>query len=210
VEVQGSEGLRTLAEFGPGLPALVQGERALLFASSLDGRWNNFPTHAGFLPILHQSLDAVLREGGEDHLTVGQPVVAVLDRAQVPSGADLACVGPNGVALEVVAEAAPRGLRVRSAPAPRPGFYTLRAGDRVLARRAVNLDPALESDLTPASEGEIRGMFPGDRVTYIEASEPLGTPIREARYGREFWRELVVFVLILMVGEAWLSRRGVA
>jgi tetrahydromethanopterin S-methyltransferase subunit B len=209
-EVKNGEGVRTLAEFGPALPARVDGERAILFASSLDGRWNNFPTHAAFLPLLHQSLDAVLREGGEDRAVVGEPVQGVLDRASVPAGEDLVCVGPEGIELDVVAEPEPRGLLARSAPAPRPGFYTIRAADRVVLRRAVNMDTAAESDLTPLTNEEVLAMFAGARTTLIEAGEPLGTPIREARYGREFWRELVLLVLLLMIAEAWLSRRGVA
>ncbi len=210
VGVENGPGVRTLAEFGPGLPALVEGDRALLFASSLDGRWNNLPTHAAFLPLLYQSLDAILREGSEDRVLVGRPVEGTVDAAAVPAGAQLVCFGPGDVRLDVATEAVSRGLQVRSDPAPQPGFYEVRAGDKVLLRRAVNLDTAVESDLTPLTHEEIRRIFPGKRVRLVEAGEALGTPIREARYGREFWRELVVVVLLLMVTEGWLSRRGAA
>jgi hypothetical protein len=209
VEVQGRPGLRTLAEFGPGLPALVQGDRALLFASSLDGRWNNFPTHAAFLPLLHQSLDAVLREGADDRVRVGQPVTGVVNRALVPAGARIDALGPGGIVLAAAGEAVPRGLQIRTEPAPAPGFYEVRAGDRTVLRRAVNVDPA-ESDLTPLAHDEIRVRFAGERVQLLEERTELGTPVREARYGREFWRELVAVVLILMLTEGWLARRGVA
>jgi hypothetical protein len=64
VEVKQGTEVRTLAEFGPGLPALVEGDGALLFASSLDGRWSNFPTHAAFVPLIHQSLEGILQRGG--------------------------------------------------------------------------------------------------------------------------------------------------
>jgi hypothetical protein len=208
IEVQNDPGVRTLAEFGPALPALVQGDRALLFASALDGRWNNFPTHAAFLPLLHQSLDAVLREGDSDRILVGQPVEGVVDRALVPTGADLYCVGPGGVLLDVTREEVPRGMKLRAEAAPVPGFYTMRAGDRVVMRRAVNMDAA-ESDLTPLSHAEIRQAFAGETVKLLEEGDPLGTPIREARYGREFWRELVAAAFLLLVTEGWLSRRGV-
>ncbi len=210
VEVKNGPGVRTLAEFGPGLPALVQGDRELLFASSLDGRWNNFPTHAAFLPLLHQSLDALLREGAQDRITVGQPVQGTVDQALVPAGSDLTCIGPDGVVLEVTTEPASRGLLVKSAPAPRPGFYAVRAADRTVLRRAVNLDTAAESDLTPVATGDLEKMFPGDRVKFLEPGTSIGTPVREARYGREFWRELVVVVILLVVTEGWLARRGVA
>ncbi len=209
VEIRNNPGVRTLAEFGPGLPALVQGEGALLFASSLDSRWNNLPTHAAFLPLLHQGLDAVLEEGSEERVMVGEAVEGLVDRSLVPTGAELVCIGPDGLILGVTSQIVPRGLQIRSEPAPVPGFYTIRAVDRVLIRRAVNLDAEAESDLTPMSRDELRRVFSGDRVQIIEAGSPIGTPVREARYGREIWRELVVLVLLLMLCEAWLSRRGV-
>jgi len=47
-----------LARFSSGEPALLEcarGEgRALLFASDLDTRWNDFPVHATFVPFLHE------------------------------------------------------------------------------------------------------------------------------------------------------------
>lgn len=208
VAVQTSGDVRTLAEFGPGLPAIVEGGGGLLFASSLDGRWNNFPTHAAFLPLLHQSLEALLREQGEEETRVGEPVTAVVERALVPAGAELRCVGPDGIELAVISRAGRRGQELASTPAPAPGFYEMLAGDRVLARRAVNLEPA-ESDLTPLARADLTALFPGDRVRILDAGEEIRNPVREARYGREFWRELVAVVMLLCVAEAWLARRGV-
>jgi len=210
VEVNVGKGVRTLAEFGPGLPALVEGDGAILFASSLDGRWNNFVTHAAFLPLLHQSLDAVLREGNVDRVVVGEPVQGVVDRSLVPTGAELLCTGPDGLELAVTSRPVSRGLELRSAPAPRPGFYAIQAAGRVLVRRAVNVDAEKEADLTPMPAEELAQAFSGPKVRIIRADESVGTPVREARYGREFWRELVVVVLLLLITEGWLSRRGVA
>jgi hypothetical protein len=210
VEVRSEPGVRTLAEFGPGLPAMVQGDRVLLFASSVDGRWSNFPTHAAFLPLLHQSLDATLTEGEVDRVLVGEPVEGLVDRALIPTGADVVCIGPEGLVLDVTSQVVPRGVLLRSEPAPVPGFYSIRVVDRPVIRRSVNVDTRLESDLTPLTVDELRRVFPGDRVQVIEAGAVLGTPVREARYGREIWRELLVVVLLLMISEAWLSRRGVS
>lgn len=210
VEVKNTPGVRTLAEFGPGLPALVQGDGALLFASSLDGTWNNFPTHAAFLPLLHQSLDAMLSEGSEEHVVVGESVEGVVDRSLVPTGAELVCTGPKGQVLGVSSQAVPRGLRLHSEPAPVPGFYTIQAAGRPVIQRAVNVDAGPESDLTPLTDDELRQVFPGSRARVIRAGSSIGTPVREARYGREIWRELIVVVLLLLVTEGWLSRRGVS
>ncbi len=209
VAVRNGPDALTLAEFGPGLPALLQGERALLFASSLDGKWNNFPAHSSFVPLLHQALDAVLKEGDDGSRLVGDPVAGFVDRSAIPTGTDIMGFGPDGLILEAEIRPAPRGVELRTEAAPAPGFYTIRAGDRVLVRSAVNLDTA-ESDLTPLTDDELLAMFPRDGVQILPASVSLGSPIREARYGREFWRELVVLVLLIMLAEGWLSRRGVA
>jgi hypothetical protein len=49
-----------LARFTSGEDALVEcragGGRALVFASDLDGRWNNFPRHAAFLPFVQEAV----------------------------------------------------------------------------------------------------------------------------------------------------------
>jgi len=209
VEVQVNREVRTLAEFGPGLPAMVEGDGAVLLASSVDGRWNNLPTHAAFLPLVHQGLEAVLRERGGENVTVGEPIRALVEQAQIPAGSDLYAVGPGGVELAIRSTVSRRGYLLESEPTAIPGFYDVRAGERTLIRRAVNVDPA-ESDLMPLTESQIAELFPGEFVRTLAPDESLRNPVREARYGREFWKELVALVLGLLVLEAWLGRRGVA
>lgn len=59
VVVRGT-GCHTLARFSSGEPALQEcqsGEgRVLVLASDLDGRWNDFPVHATFVPFLHETV----------------------------------------------------------------------------------------------------------------------------------------------------------
>jgi len=54
----GGTACQTLARFTTGEPALIEcaaGEgRALVLASDLDNRWNDFPLHATFVPFLHE------------------------------------------------------------------------------------------------------------------------------------------------------------
>lgn len=50
---------QTIAQFTAGEPALLEcrpgSGRVLVMASDLDGRWNDFPLHATFLPFLHEA-----------------------------------------------------------------------------------------------------------------------------------------------------------
>jgi aerotolerance regulator-like protein/VWA domain-containing protein len=53
-------GCETLARFSGGEPALIEcaaGDgRALVLASDLENRWNDFPLHASFVPFLHEAV----------------------------------------------------------------------------------------------------------------------------------------------------------
>jgi hypothetical protein len=57
--IDGAE-CQTLARFTSGAPALLEcasgAGRALVFASDLDNRWNDFPKHASFVPFLHETI----------------------------------------------------------------------------------------------------------------------------------------------------------
>lgn len=59
-QVSVSTGAEVVAQFSNGAPALVEypatGGRVLLFASDLDGRWNDLPLHPTFLPLIDEAL----------------------------------------------------------------------------------------------------------------------------------------------------------
>jgi hypothetical protein len=81
VSVVRTEDCAVLARFTSSEPALIEcatGEgHALVFASDLDNRGNDFPLHATFLPFLHESLR---------YLTGGQQSTAEYFVADVPAG----------------------------------------------------------------------------------------------------------------------------
>jgi hypothetical protein len=95
---------QTLARFTTGEPALLdcaQGEgRALVLASDLDSRWNDFPVHATFVPFLHEALRYLSgNRGRADSYLVGN----------TPAG--VAAV-PGIVALPGVAGQPPRRIAI--------------------------------------------------------------------------------------------------
>jgi hypothetical protein len=98
----------TLAQFTTGEPALIDCEigsgRALVLASDLDNRWNDFPLHATFVPFVHEVIQYL--SGGRrssDYVI-----------AQVPAGVPpVAGVAP----FTAVEGAAPRLIAVNVDPA---------------------------------------------------------------------------------------------
>jgi hypothetical protein len=94
-------GCQTIARFTSGEPALLDcpaGEgRALVFASDLNDRWNDFPLHATFVPFLHEAV----RYLGGSHVAAGEYLVGEAP-AGVPQRPGIVPV-PGGAAGERIA-----------------------------------------------------------------------------------------------------------
>ena len=99
---------QTLARFTTGDTALLEGAagdgRALVFASDLENRWNDFPVHATFVPFLHETVRylASARAHAGEYLVADapagaphQPGVAVVTDASRPGAK------PRTVAINV-------------------------------------------------------------------------------------------------------------
>jgi hypothetical protein len=104
----GGSGCQTLARFTTGDTALVEcpaGDgRALVLASDLDNRWNDFPLHATFVPFLHEVVRylASARAHASDYL-VGDAPAGVKKAPGFVSWSDPARPGtaPRRIAVNV-------------------------------------------------------------------------------------------------------------
>jgi len=207
VAAEASTDIRVLAEFGTGLPAILETPSAVMITSSVDGRWNNFPTHGAFLPLIHQIVHTLSGGDEKSSALVGQPIEHVVDESAVPTGATLVAEGPDGLQLAVTSRKSNQGLLLTSDPVTAPGLYRLRAGDAVLAELPVNVDTK-ESDLEPLDTAGLKALFPGRTLRIISPRDVVTETIRESRHGREFWREFLLAALVLLSLEAFLARRG--
>ena len=195
-----------LLRFSNGDPALVEKQhesgRVLLFTSSFDNVWSDFPLHPAFVPLVHQlvkygaqlpetppayripsgvSLANLLRGSGEES---AQRIWEILD--------------PDGTRETPLSEAAPRDfLALR-----KPGFYQVRQRDQA-HWIAANPDPR-ESDLTP--------LAPEDRAFLEEAAQAppgeAGAAVAsvEARQ-QSLWWYLLLAGLLLAGAEVYLANQ---
>ncbi len=198
-------GLRVLARFSDNTPALLEGPGVLVFTSALDLVWGDFPTTGSFLPFLRQAAGylATGRARPQSERTVGEALTAL-----APAGASAAaarCSGPNSAELAVHARVDGNRTTLVTDAVPAPGVWTLRVGERVLDRFAVNID-ARESDLArPVPRDLIR--LSGRSTSLVMApGERVATVVQKLRHGRELWRELLMLALLLMVVEVWMAR----
>ena len=88
------------------------------------------------------------------------------------------------------------------AEARRPGSYRLLADGKVLMTWAVNI-PAAELDLSMAPRPKVENDL---QMRWIDAPGELERTIREARVGREYWRELLLAAVALLIIEMAIYR----
>lgn len=208
LDVRLGAGSRVLAEFSGGRPALVEEPGLLLFTSSLDLRWSDFPTSASYLPFLHRALLHLILHGkvGHKEPVVGEPLGHPLPAGM---GRELFhCFGPGGIEIPIQVAQAERGPVLRTDAAPEPGFYRIVVGDpaagTILQALAVNVDTR-ESDLTAMPSEEAALIFGSEAVSLIPGEE-LSRQVLQARYGRELWKLCLALALILLVAESLIAR----
>ncbi len=207
-EVRPGADARVLAEFSGGYPALIEEPGLLLFTSSLDLRWSDFPTSASYLPFLHRSLLHLILQGrvGRHEPLVGDVLTYPLSGDD--SREDIRCLTNGGIELPVQIRQTDRGASVRTDPVPAPGFYRLvnesRLAGESLKTVAVNVDMR-ESDLAAMPEEEMPVIF-GSDAQRLAADEPLSRQVLQARYGQELWQLCLVLAFLMLLAESLVAR----
>lgn len=193
------QGAQVLARFDGGSPALLERRvgagHVLLWTSTLDLAWSDFPLKPVYLPFVHRAMRhlAAYNEPAP-WLTVGQVLEASFGsgRAQPASGVVLT---PSGRRVSVgVDEEGAEVLELAE-----QGFYELRnrAGDAVAAVVASNVDTA-ESDLTPMDPKEIvAAATRNDDGGRAAAASVPPTPEAQERSQRLWWYLLCLGIFVL-------------
>jgi hypothetical protein len=187
--------------YDDGSPALVEARHGeglvLLFTSTLDRDWTDLPIRPGYLPLMQQMVRYLGRSPLDrpgQSIEVGQTVTVA-----VPAGTRLLRLrDPGGAPLQWTA-AQLRGKQTVEVRARRPGFHAFTAvgadgAVRALKREsfAANVDPR-ESDLHPRKPPAPGASGPGKALALRRV---------------ELWHALGLGLLLLLVLEGFLLRRG--
>jgi hypothetical protein len=206
------EGDQVLARFQDGVPAMVARTvgrgRVVLMNSSADAAWNDWPKHKTFVPWLHCAARFLAGRAAETEAARPAPLFCGMDTSlalgpEYKLGA-LRLVRPDGTEARVVAD--DQGA-VHDLDLAMPGVYSLRQVQGAEVRRlAVNV-PSSESDLAAFTAAEFQS-----RIAHADTASPAmaASLILGGDAGhREFWRLLLLSVLLLMLVETILSNRTV-
>ncbi len=193
---------RVLARFGPDLPALLERDNVLLFTSDTDGAWSDFLVSGAFLPFWLQAVSH-LAMGNSADLVPGER----LDLPVPPGQGDAAWSlrAPSGRETPLSLRLSGGLPRLLSPPLEELGLHLLVANGRAV--RAVAVAPRHdESDLARLTVAEAERRWSDLGARALPAGAEIGTAVREARFGRELWREMLVAALLLLAAEMTLAR----
>ncbi|GJM43645.1 MAG: hypothetical protein DHS20C21_04870 [Gemmatimonadota bacterium] len=210
LQFRAQAGSAVLATFTNGDPALVESSllpgRVLLFTSSLDPSWSDFPLTGAFLPLLHESVRYLSETAAlaAEQLDVGEGATVWLPA--VPDGGTVTLRAPNDNERSVAPVPGPGGYALELAEADEPGFWTFQsqAGD-TLAALAASIS-ATESDLTRVEVAQLEAAF-GDVASVLEGDAGLARQMREARMGREIGRWFLWAAAALLLAEMFVASR---
>jgi hypothetical protein len=191
--------VRVLARFGE-WPALVEAGGVLVFVSSADLRWGNFPTGGSFLPFIQQAVLSLAPNAATSRqFEAGKPISFEVPRSE--NAATITCVGPGEVPL--AARPGEAGI-VMTEPAPEPGLYRFESMGVTIGTVAVHVDPD-EGRLEYAKPADVAGSL-GAQASVLGEGAAIATRVLEARNGKEIWREILFIALVLMIVETLVGR----
>jgi hypothetical protein len=201
-------GSQVLARFDAGAPAVIERRvgagRVLLWASTFDQSWTDFPIRAVFLPFVHRAAThLVAYVPSQPWATVGQ----ILDtsRAGAHKGQSVPTIvlTPSGDRLPVSGD----GTEVIELT--EQGFYELRGDANSTSDVAVvasNVDPG-EADLTAMDPQDVVAASTGESQSdAIQAAAAPQTPESRERSQRLWWYLLLLGVALL-AAETVVSNR---
>ncbi|MFW6162134.1 MAG: BatA domain-containing protein [Planctomycetota bacterium] len=202
-----AEGANVLLEFDNGQPALVEGSfgqgRVLLFTSTCDLAWNNFPLRRAFLPWVHQVVYYLSnQETTAEAYRLGEPVTFQALSSEYKEVIRVTDPSGRGTTLRPRVEGGYATAEFTATDLP--GMYGVQAAPAFSHSGGfgVNLDVS-ESVLDMAREAEIAEAAPAGMVTFVEGPKrSVVEEVKKTREGKEWWPLLFKLALLVFVLES--------
>ena len=174
----------------------------LLFTSSFEPEESDIAYRTIFAPLLHRSVSYLASHGQNrrdeyfsgDALRFRVPGQELQSRLEIES--------PDGQVDLVHPQITASGTWIDYTSTKQPGIYHLRSNGKTLTLWAVNI-PVEELRLDVAEREHVEETH---RLTWVDNPGQIDVVIRDARIGREYWREFLVAVLVLLLLEMALYR----
>lgn len=193
--------------------------RVMLFTSSLDRDWTNFPLQATYIPWLYRLVSYLAQGSLEDagFVRTGQAVKLPSSTTQTVATQvvtpDNALLYPHPLPISAQSEANPSGITSGVTETDRAGVYTLRTAPQPGANPTIQL---LFAANTPADESATSRLDKTNLASIVDAStswdylaaetaDAAIDPATSGRTGFGLWDQLLMFALFVGLFEPLLA-----
>ena len=210
VEIVGRDFL-TLFTLTDGHPFLIEKRKGeggvFLLSSGLKASWSDLPFSTIFAPLLFRSAVYLSAPSlaEEKHHIVGKSLTFMKPVGDITSNYTVET--PSGERILIKPDVNRDRMSLTVSDPKECGVYRFEQDGNLLGLRAVNIDPR-ESNLGVLNEASLNEMFPAGRVHFILDESRLEKDIQRTRWGREFWREMLLLCVIVLIAESVLAREN--
>ncbi|MBA3707785.1 MAG: VWA domain-containing protein [Planctomycetes bacterium] len=202
-----------VARFTNGQPAIVERTvgrgSVVLFASTADKEWSDFPLTPAFLMVVRRATQhATLGRMPSKTVQVHEPIASYLGVKE--AGVQVSVRDPRGGTrqLSALLSATNDLAKVEFADTHFAGFYRLeKAGDGAHPTWFAANPPRQESNLDSYDEKTLRARYPNLPFQWVGQRADLGSVVSEKRVGKEIWFILLALVTACLIAESILALR---
>jgi hypothetical protein len=198
------KGGKTLGSTSNGINLMAESinKPLIVYSSGLDLVTGDLPAHSFFVPLLVRSIEYL---GSQNYAAEQAGILGEMFTRKIePVSEELILISPSGETVNINPASSAGGAMISFVADGPPGVYELATNRETLSVIAFNVDPG-ESSGEIVSESDVEEML-GIEVNTIEPGTDLKTSVKEARFGRELWKEFLLAALVLLIIESILGR----
>ena len=181
--------------------------KILLFNSAPVLGWNDFPLKGLFAPLMNKLILYSASKVKEDTgYLAGQEIYADISNHSIPQ---IVAQKPGGGREFINADSLTNKNYLPYSNTDETGTYKFYSGGKMLDYFSVNHDPR-ESDPERFTDSVFKDYLKqigfGGKLITLSAKDNIANEIYQSRFGTEFWRYLLIAVLLLALIESFVAR----
>jgi hypothetical protein len=203
---------QVIAKFSHGAPAIIERTyglgRIVMFASTADTAWNDFPVRPSFVPLIHRALGAMVQRQDEGlNVRVGQKFVRRLASELLDKEARVFKPRETDALLEQRRIEMVNGWpTLQYDGTDLSGIYEVAVGDTRGALRFAAQPDASESSLDELSSEQKKLLSTSAHLVEWAPNISLKDQMQQARSGAEFWLPIIILALLIAGAETFLAQ----
>ncbi|MCH8020610.1 BatA domain-containing protein [candidate division KSB1 bacterium] len=211
LNVSSKEPLDKIIEYNNGAPFLFESKlqkgRIIYMTTGISEDWSDLIFRGLFVPLVNRSIGYLAGAASveNDETLVGNEVGFASEN--LASGASLAIKKPDEVEVKIKPGVSKGNYLVRFKNTDQPGIYTLNHNNEIATQWAVNTDPVESENATFTTE-ELAEALNAKQVYEISQSSDIAEKLNETRFGREFWKFLIMIALSILLIEMVLIKEN--